>query len=462
MVKLVKLLFELSAAAAEAEKKGLDSMSFGRYGKDGKVTHMARGDKLVPVKDDEVGDDKPSAQNPDMKPTGMSAKDAGKAPSNAVTAKDVAKTTGAESPAPDTEKEFNKLDKEHDLSSQQDEPEHRATPNPFHTEIRAIGKTVTPEELRRYVPEKLDPYGFGETVHLEEELEVCTSEQFERFLYAETGWDGLPEWRDEQLKKDLQAAEIQGSEWRVALDDEVQRELLHVQAWWQEMPQFKRPSSDRTSTNAFINNICKGPPPATLEIDHPLERGMMLAKDELPEFLKAFRVGEELEVPPSGFSLDPRQARSFGEPGYMRAGVVVRLAPNRDGQVHGLALCGYKPSPDLFEDPDDQRYAERLGDEYRDEAEVIRPSGPKAMVKRVRKIMEQPRMQDVGTYAPTRCLYIIEMEEMGYPVDAEQVTESVDETPVNKAFIEKMNSPLRQKERNEASLMAILNQLGMS
>jgi hypothetical protein len=39
-----------SAASDEAKRQGLEYMSFGRYGKDGKVTHKSQGGKLVPVK----------------------------------------------------------------------------------------------------------------------------------------------------------------------------------------------------------------------------------------------------------------------------------------------------------------------------------------------------------------------------------------------------------------------------
>lgn len=49
---LKKKLYELnltmeSAASEEAQRLGLDYMSFGRWGKDGKVTHKTKGDKLV-------------------------------------------------------------------------------------------------------------------------------------------------------------------------------------------------------------------------------------------------------------------------------------------------------------------------------------------------------------------------------------------------------------------------------
>jgi len=56
---------EESAASDKAKALGLDYMKFGRYGKDGKVTHKTSGDNLVKVgKNDEPADDKP-AKKPD-------------------------------------------------------------------------------------------------------------------------------------------------------------------------------------------------------------------------------------------------------------------------------------------------------------------------------------------------------------------------------------------------------------
>ena len=56
---------EESNASDKAKSMGLDYMKFGRYGKDGKVTHKTSGDNLVKVgKDDEPTDDKP-AKKPD-------------------------------------------------------------------------------------------------------------------------------------------------------------------------------------------------------------------------------------------------------------------------------------------------------------------------------------------------------------------------------------------------------------
>lgn len=64
-----------SKAGDEAEKLGLDYMSFGRWGKDGRVTHKSKGDKLVPLSkqasdaatNDEPSDPEQSIGGPNMR-----------------------------------------------------------------------------------------------------------------------------------------------------------------------------------------------------------------------------------------------------------------------------------------------------------------------------------------------------------------------------------------------------------
>lgn len=464
MVKLTQLLFELSAAAAEADRLGLKSMSFGRYGKDGKVTHIVKGDKLEPVKGDEKAPaEKPAAQNPEMKPTGTSAKAAGKTQPKQPTAQDTQQVAGATDAAPetDTEKEFNKIDKEHELSSQAEEPEHVATANPYATKIKEFGKKMSHADVGRYVPESFDPYGFSKEIVVGEDVYVCPFGGLDKFLFADESLNGLPDWKEKVAEMDKQAVLTQHKEWRAALDDDIQLELIHAQLFWQELPQYGRHDATKARVNALINNVCKGPPPASLQLTHPIERGMQLKSGDLEEFMKAIHIGEEMDLPPSGFTTSPVQARTFGEPGYGQAGVIMRLAPNRDGIVHGLALSDYIPSPDLVakdQDPDELAMAWRNGVlGYNEEKEVIRPSGPKVRVTNVRKVMEQP---NPNSNKPARCLYIIDMEELGYPVDAETMTEDVTtDMPENKVFMDLMNSPFRQTNIDETSLSGILGSL---
>ena len=62
MILLSEVMNE-SNASDQAKKLGLDYMSFGRWGKDGKVTHKSQGNKLVPV-------DKPTTfKSPNKKPS---------------------------------------------------------------------------------------------------------------------------------------------------------------------------------------------------------------------------------------------------------------------------------------------------------------------------------------------------------------------------------------------------------
>ena len=54
-MKQLMLLLEESQASKEAKAKGLEYMSFGRYGKKGKVTHKVDKGKLVPISGGEKG-----------------------------------------------------------------------------------------------------------------------------------------------------------------------------------------------------------------------------------------------------------------------------------------------------------------------------------------------------------------------------------------------------------------------
>ena len=64
MIKLTELLDE-SDASEEAEKLGLDYMSFGRWGKDGTVTHTSQNGKLVALEPIDTPDkNEPSIKKP--------------------------------------------------------------------------------------------------------------------------------------------------------------------------------------------------------------------------------------------------------------------------------------------------------------------------------------------------------------------------------------------------------------
>lgn len=75
--KFIKILQEQDTAADQAKKMGLTSMGFGRWGKDGKVTHKTTDGKLEPVKQDDEKQKEKEAPTGEKKPQdGQPKKDA--------------------------------------------------------------------------------------------------------------------------------------------------------------------------------------------------------------------------------------------------------------------------------------------------------------------------------------------------------------------------------------------------
>lgn len=72
MIKLSKLVESIemdeSKASEKAKQMGLDYMQFGRWGKDGKVTHKTQGDTVVPVKADNASEPNSATSEPRKQP----------------------------------------------------------------------------------------------------------------------------------------------------------------------------------------------------------------------------------------------------------------------------------------------------------------------------------------------------------------------------------------------------------
>jgi hypothetical protein len=449
-LKLIRLLLELNAAE-KAREMGLQSMSFGRYGKDGVVTHRVVDDKLLPVKGDEDNTKNPRAN--DQKPDSMDAKTAGTKPSNNVTPKDVEKSQ--EKPAKgygdlnaDDEKKDEKDDKEGGEGEQ--EGPQPVAPNPFTAKPFSFGHPVDPNIISN-VTDRND-WRSKELIAGEQVIE-CSSDELIDFLLG---------YNDEDYEYDkvaTNAAKEQNVNWRNQLDPVLQDELLEVQTTWQTESQYHLPASQRRQQNLFLNAVTSGPPPATLNnIQRPIERGMTVEQNDAEEFLKTFRVGEDIELPPSGFSTRPSIARSYANGGTAKSqdiGVVLRLAPNRQGKIHGLALFGVDPSHE-----DIIRYRDKPDLNYGEESEVIRPSGPKARCTNVSKLLSKDEN------GRQRVCYVIDMEEQGYKELA--IAEAYDDwgkkNKINPVFERLMNTPLGSRplapmQANEIFLVRLLNSL---
>lgn len=114
------------------------------------------------------------------------------------------------------------------------------------------------------------------------------------------------------LEDSIRAANDQHKRWRSQLSDYDWERLGVVQQEWQRDSTWN--SSDRPYMNRVINDYCtrKNRPEVTFtkEANH-LERGMSLSPRDAAEFLKTFKVGSTVVMPPSGWSYRPTTARDL-------------------------------------------------------------------------------------------------------------------------------------------------------
>ncbi len=113
------------------------------------------------------------------------------------------------------------------------------------------------------------------------------------------------------------------------------KELMEIQADWQDDSQYHQYPEQRKRRNKFLNELMLGKrgikeksivriPP------HGLERGMVLDGSDAKKFLANFKMGKRVVLPPSGWSTRPDIARSFGpggdfDPEDGQVAIVMRL-----------------------------------------------------------------------------------------------------------------------------------------
>lgn len=409
-LKLLHLLLETeSDAAIEAKRRGFKPRGFGYWEKDGKVVARTRNNKLELIDPDNPNTSFLNTVVPDAKPTTMSAKQAGTSPSNDVRPQDVAKSNGDLA----KEKESGKDGGDNTDVEQQGPP--TIPPNPYRTNIE-VGKPIEKSELRDLLGDDHPWKDVLEEIVIGEQITLINSKEFTDFMYMKDG-----------SRKELKASEVhkmnkedaikQHSEWRNSLDIETRKKLLETQTWWRIDAQWGRHEEDRKKRNQFINEIAKGPPPAEVNTVLPLERGMKIRPENIKSFLNNFRIGEDVDLPPSGFSGDGQVAREFANPGGETVGVLLRLIPNQNGKINGIRLHDVSPS-DYKGSPQHIAMLHKTKP-YEAELEVIRPSGPKARCVNVKKLIK-----DIDDPKWTRVIYVIDLEEQGYPESS--ITEDFD------------------------------------
>jgi hypothetical protein len=121
---------------------------------------------------------------------------------------------------------------------------------------------------------------------------------------------------------------------------DIQEDLIFIQGQWQETGQYKDDENAHAQRNSFFNLVANGKPPAVLKnVQFPLERGMTMPSSVATAFMSSLTIGEDIKLPPSGFSYNPLIARSFADNAVDdKVAVLVRLAPNRSAEVYGIDL----------------------------------------------------------------------------------------------------------------------------
>jgi hypothetical protein len=356
--------------------------------------------KLVPVKDkdDPKADQSNKVENPaqgQAKPMGTSAQAAGVAPNNMPTANDIQKIAKTSKPAGEETPEDNFAK----TPSGEGSPMMAVKTNPHVLEMKMdIGTPIDKSQIKEYFPN--DPYHLLDTEIIGEEVVVFNEREQTEFFQ---GTEQEIENRGRNWKKWCNIAYEQNN-WRAKLSPKLRHALLKAGRIWQQHAIHK--NADKEKVYSFFNKLCQKFKPTT-KLSDPIYRGMRIPPDVASEFLKNFRLGESVDIPPSGFSMDRFHALWWGQPDTKNVSVLLRLAPKDDGTLYGLHLSN---------NVDEQN----KNPEYEEELEVIRYSGPKAKCVNVTKVIAPeksnrlPWQSTVSTEKlPTVC-YVIDLEEQGF------------------------------------------------
>lgn len=426
---------------------GLTSKPYGKWEKNGKITHMTDPEtgELKPVNSDQQNPTKGGA-----KPKGTSAKDAGTAPVTPPNATDIEqRQSGGQAAAmgdADPNKKAN-ADIAAAATAPQTQPPPKTPHNPhrpkdFHPDPRWGRPVDDPSELRDMFND--DPYQMHRTIIPGEQVMVAKSNGalIDTLRDAHTEEEYI-----QRLDRATISAQRQAEEFRGNLPEVVATGLIKVQNWWQESPQFQEPAHRREQANALLESISKVYKPKFESVD-PIERGMRIPHADIEDFLSDFAVGKEISMPPSGFSADPSIARTFAEPTDRSPSVLLRIHPTKEGVIHGLHLTGVPPK---FVPESVRRQYVQTQNEFAQEREVMRLPGAKSRCLNIAKVMSKADPNaDYAHRHGMLCLYIIDLEDIGYD---DALTESHTETSApHSTFTKYMNTSIRQPTQSPHAL----------
>lgn len=422
-IKLTTILNE-SNAAEEAKKRGLISKAFGYWAnKAGKIIARTVNDKLEPVKTD---------SDQDTKPTNMSAADAGIKPNNSVRPMDVEKGSSSTSDASKVDSDRDEDESEENGEEIKNDPP-KVTPNPYLPTQEWDATPLDSSKVKEFLPTNYhDDERFDEII-IGEEVYTISARNFDKFTRGTIGLS-----LDEKQKHDEEArtdAYRQQREWRDKLSKPEQDTLWEIQRYWQASSQFLQPKHVKDRVNKVLNRILNKKPPPTIKTTQPIERGMRLFQDDAKAFLQNFRIGEDIDLPPSGFSSSLKAARGYANIQDEQIGILMQLIPNRQGEIYGMRL-----HDQII--PEDKPDVKTVAEDFNFEMEIIRQSGPKARCVRVKKYLIDSSINgsEYWHVPSIRVCYVLQMEEQGYSDD--QLIESFeDNNKPDPIFKKIMNTP---------------------
>jgi len=239
-------------------------------------------------------------------------------------------------------------------------------PNMIDPAAHMVGKPVIIQQLAKIIPPELDRHGFMKTIIPGEIIQLCTPTEFATFVKNP---ESLEEPEETEMAPMGEAYEV-------------------------------------------------------IKTDKPIERDMVVSWDEIESVLHEFHIGKNIKLSDTEFST--KRTVTIPWPNMNDTVlVIIRLAPNAEGQIVG------QQNGDLIE----------------------RPEGPEARCTNVSKLL-CPR-QSLGTL---HCIYVVDLEER---VDADGPLPPIredhgeiddDAIPKNPVFDKYMNGPLRQSTQRSTKL----------
>ena len=143
-------------------------------------------------------------------------------------------------------------------------------------------------------------------------------------------------------------------------------ELRSLQESWQVSGQWTSFSkSAKKKMYRFLNDTLTGNPPAVIHRNTPIYRGMNMSISDGKKFLKNFKVGKTVQLPPSGFSEKIGVATDFAF-GYDHFSAVIVLHPKNNKMI-GL-------------------HCNSINNSYSGEREIIRPGRLENKVLKIEKV----------------------------------------------------------------------------